>query len=113
MHWLNSYAIQDALTAYHHWFVGSEPAGRSLQDLNYLAHALWSGQQYTEASQVFQAMGRHVTPRPWQYRVADPGDKDQIVEHITRCRAQSMGVAERGSRAEPAPNGKYRNRSAP
>ncbi|WP_446041220.1 hypothetical protein [Streptomyces sp. SID1121] len=112
MHWLNSYAIQDALSAFHGWFALRTEGERSVQDLNYLAHALWAGQQYEEAGRVFQAMGRHITPRPWQFRLADPGDKDALVDQIARCRSQCLSVAESSARTSPARFGRHRHRPA-
>lgn len=97
MHWLNSYAIQEALTAFHEWFGGPRPgpgsAERSVQDLSHLAHALWAGQQYREAGEVFLAMGRHATPRPWQHRMTHQGGTQRLGDYIARCRAQCLGVA--------------------
>lgn len=94
MHWLNRYAIQDALAAYEGWFAVTAPDDRSLQDLNHLAHALWAGQRFAEAGRVFEAMGRHATPRPWQFRLADDDGPDRPAELIARCRAQCLSAAD-------------------
>jgi hypothetical protein len=113
MHWLNSYAIQEALAAFHDWFAVSEPATRSVQDLSHLAHALWAGQQYREAGEVFLAMGRHATPRPWQYRLPEPVDADRLGEHIARCRAQCLGVAGYSPSAPEAPQARKQRGRGP
>jgi hypothetical protein len=109
MHWLNSYAIHDALAAFDQWFAVADPADRSLQDLNCLAHALWAGQQFAEAERVFEAMGRHITPRPWQYRIADQGNRDQLFGFVALCRAQCVNVAESASRSAVPPSGRHRS----
>jgi len=89
MHWLNPYAIQDATTALDRWFALTAPADQSVQDLNYLAHALWAGQQYTEAAPVFEAMGRHITPRPWSDRLPESTDAE-LHDFIARARARCL-----------------------
>ncbi|MFJ2645385.1 hypothetical protein ACIO1C_01400 [Streptomyces sp. NPDC087420] len=70
LYWVTDRALERARVAYREWFAVT-PSRRLTQDMNYLAHALWSSQQYGPAAEVFRALGPHASPRPWLYLVAD------------------------------------------
>ncbi|WP_333768061.1 hypothetical protein [Streptomyces sp. IBSBF 2435] len=98
--WTREPLINDVQRALVGWFASSVPAERSPLDLNHLAHALWAGYRYTEAAEVFDAIGRYATVQPWGLVATDPGDPQSGVEEFLKARRQCL-AATRPTRASP------------
>ncbi|QNA72050.1 hypothetical protein C8250_009160 [Streptomyces sp. So13.3] len=90
--------VQRALTG---WFHHPVPAARSVLDLNYLAHALWAAHQFTDAAQVFTALGPYAARLPWAYVTDDPGRPDLAEAEFVRARGQALAATEVAARAGP------------
>lgn len=91
-HWGTEFVrlhIRRALT----WFAHSDPAFASPLDLNFTAHAAWADRQYREAAPLFDAIGPHMTSRPWSYVAKVPGDADYAVAEFDKALRQCRGVA--------------------
>jgi hypothetical protein len=95
LHWVAEEATREALRAYHGWFECARPEDRSLLDLNHLAHALWGALRFSEASQVFDALGPYYTPLPWACRTGDARDATQAVEVFVQARARCRPTGRR------------------
>src|SRR5207244_829056 len=63
--WVEEPTLTYTLKAFHGWFRAADPALRSLADLNHLAYALWASHRFTEAAEVFAAMGPYAAREPW------------------------------------------------
>ncbi|WP_369251073.1 hypothetical protein [Streptomyces sp. R41] len=102
--WAEDPALSYTLNAFHDWFRKAPPGLRSVADLNHLAFALWAGNQYLEAAEVFEAMGPYAAREPWASvhegaAAADPGEA-----LLLRARAESLSFARNHSpRAGPHP----------
>jgi hypothetical protein len=70
-YWISPRVTYYTSRALHEWFYASTPSGRSVLDLNHLAHALWAG-GFDEGASVFEAIGTFVTPTPWKDVADDP-----------------------------------------
>ncbi|MFC9245838.1 hypothetical protein ACFT7S_18050 [Streptomyces sp. NPDC057136] len=102
LHWVTEDGERDAQRALHLWFHRTEPAARSLLDLNHLAHALWGSLQFTDAAPVFRALGPYYTSVPWAYRTRTPGDPAEAEEVFLRARGRCLTAA---SDPGPGPRG--------
>lgn len=96
LQWTREPVVPDALRAYNGWFARSEPQTRSVQDLNYLAHALWAGRAHEQAARVFTAMGPYAARQPWGYVSSDPEDPAAAQEEFLRARTQCLAVSPDG-----------------
>ncbi|MER6025669.1 hypothetical protein [Streptomyces sp. NPDC001851] len=94
LHWVAEDAAREAGRALRSWFEHTDPAERSLPDLNHLAHALWGSLRFPDAARVFDAIGPYFTPQPWMYRTPD---RSRAAEVFTRARERCRAAAD-GSR---------------
>ncbi|MFI9586824.1 hypothetical protein ACIHCQ_34495 [Streptomyces sp. NPDC052236] len=95
LHWVTDDAARDAGRALRFWFDRvPDPAGGSLLDLNYLAHALWGSLQFPEAAPVFEALGPYFTTLPWAYRTVGPSDAGSAEDVFLRARGRCLAAAQ-------------------
>lgn len=89
--WAREPVIWDVQRAFQGWPHTGPIA--SVGDLNYLAHALWAGRQYTEAAQVFRALGQYATRLPWAFVTEDPTNAALAVREFVRARSECLSPA--------------------
>jgi hypothetical protein len=82
------------------WFLYSDPSSRLVIDLSHLAHALWASGQAERAVQVFDAMGRYGSPRPWE-TVSLSGDGTAELVRIRTLAYLARDTRPRASRSGP------------
>ncbi|MFF5169244.1 hypothetical protein ACFY25_26665 [[Kitasatospora] papulosa] len=92
LHWVTEDGERDARRALDIWFVAADPPARSLLDLNHLAHALWGSLRFTDAAQVFRAMGPYYTSVPWAHRTRTPQDPAGAEEVFLRARSRCLAA---------------------
>lgn len=93
LQWTREPVVPDVRRAFDGWFTRSVPETRSVQDLSYLAHALWAGRSHEQAALVFRAMGPYASGQPWGHVSSDPGDPVSGQEEFLRARAQCLAVS--------------------
>ncbi|MGW8888085.1 hypothetical protein [Streptomyces sp. NPDC055749] len=90
LHWVTEDGERDARRALHLWFRRTDPAARSLLDLNHLAHALWGSLRFTDAAPVFHALGPYYTSVPWAFRTRDAAGAEEV---FLRARGRCLTAA--------------------
>lgn len=85
--WLDSHAVFTAVHVFDNWFrkAADDPLP-PIADFSVLAHALYKGERYWEAAQVFRAMGPYANTHPWSL-FGDPAE--QLTLARTQCRVRS------------------------
>lgn len=92
LHWVTEDGERDARRALRIWFARTDPATRSLLDLNHLAHALWGSLRFADAAPVFRALGPYYTSIPWAYRTRAPHDPGEAEDVFLRARSRCLGA---------------------
>jgi hypothetical protein len=75
------------------WFAHCDTRLASPLDLNYVAHAAWADRRFREAAPVLEAIGPHMTTRPWTYVTPVPGDRDYAIAEFDKARRQCLAIA--------------------
>ncbi|MFJ7625127.1 hypothetical protein ACIQZN_01395 [Streptomyces sp. NPDC097595] len=92
LHWVTEDAEREALRALEVWYRRSPAAGRTLPDLNHLAHALWGALRFADAAVVFRELGPYFTTLPWACRSRTPDDPGGAEEVFVRARARALAA---------------------
>ncbi|MFF7947680.1 hypothetical protein [Streptomyces griseorubiginosus] len=96
--WVLDHIRRDVQQALYGWFEQADPATYSATDLNYLAHALWAGNQFHEAARTFAAIGVNATWLPWAHVADEP---ELSTSEFLRARAQSYAAGRRRPDTRP------------
>ncbi|WP_367319740.1 hypothetical protein [Streptomyces sp. HUAS ZL42] len=102
--WQRIHIVRDVDRALHRWFRHPGEVLRPPLDLNHLAHALWAGHRFSEAAEVFRAIGQYATHQPWEYTADLSGRADLAEGEFVWARAQCLAAAQ----AELARGSRYR-----
>ncbi|MDQ1013316.1 hypothetical protein QFZ82_007801 [Streptomyces sp. V4I23] len=92
--WRRVHIVRDTDRALQGWFRHPDAAPYAALDLNHLAHALWAGSRFSEAAEVFGAIGVYATHQPWMHVTDVPGRADLAEQEFVWARAQCLAAAE-------------------